>query len=44
MADHLRAELALEALEMALRIRDVVRGGLVHHWRPSGTDRSACPQ
>jgi transposase InsO family protein len=31
MADHLRAELALEALEMALKRRKVVRGELVHH-------------
>jgi transposase InsO family protein len=31
MADHLRASLALDALEMALQTRDVVRGGLVHH-------------
>jgi putative transposase len=31
MADHLRAELAIEALEMALETRDVIRGGLVHH-------------
>jgi len=31
MADHLRASLALEALEMALRSRRLVRGGLVHH-------------
>lgn len=31
MADHLRASLALEALEMALRDREAVPGGLVHH-------------
>ena len=31
LADHLRAELALEALEMALAAREVVPGGLVHH-------------
>jgi transposase InsO family protein len=31
MADHLRAELALDALEMALNTRDMVQGGLVHH-------------
>ena len=31
MADHLRAELALEALEMALAGRDIIPGGLVHH-------------
>ncbi len=31
LADHLRASLALGALEMALRGRDVVPGGLVHH-------------
>ncbi len=31
MEDHLRASLALAALEMALRSRDVIRGGLVHH-------------
>ncbi len=31
LADHLRAELALEALEMALANRDVTPGGLVHH-------------
>ena len=31
MADHLRAELALEALEMALAAREVFPGGLVHH-------------
>jgi len=31
MADHLRAELALEALEMALASREVVPGALVHH-------------
>lgn len=37
MADHLRAELALDALAMALEGRTVVRDGLVHHfrsWRP----------
>jgi transposase InsO family protein len=31
MADHLRAELALAALQMALDTRDVIPGGLVHH-------------
>jgi putative transposase len=31
MADHLRASLALDALEMALLSRQVIRGGLVHH-------------
>jgi transposase InsO family protein len=31
MADHLRAELALAALEMALTTRAVIPGGLVHH-------------
>jgi len=31
MADHLRAELALDALEMALKSRPVLAGGLVHH-------------
>lgn len=31
MADHLRASLALDALEMALAERDVFPGGLVHH-------------
>jgi putative transposase len=31
MADHLRASLALDALEMALASREVVVGGLVHH-------------
>jgi putative transposase len=31
MADHLRAELALSALQMALDQRDVIFGGLVHH-------------
>jgi putative transposase len=31
MADHLRTELALAALDMALAARDVVPGGLVHH-------------
>ena len=31
MADHLRAELALEALEMALKLRPVEPNGLVHH-------------
>jgi transposase InsO family protein len=31
LADHLRAELALEALEMALASRDIIPGGLVHH-------------
>lgn len=31
MADHLRAELALDALEMALKGRPFIPGGLVHH-------------
>jgi transposase InsO family protein len=31
IADHLQASLALEALQMALDGREVVRGGLVHH-------------
>lgn len=31
LADHLRAELALAALDMALRERDVIPGGLIHH-------------
>jgi putative transposase len=31
MQDHLRAELALEALDVALKTREVIRGGLVHH-------------
>ena len=31
MAGHLRAELALEALQMALDSREVIPGGLVHH-------------
>jgi transposase InsO family protein len=31
MADHLRAELALAALRMALGSREVVAGGLIHH-------------
>jgi len=31
LADHLRAELALDALEMALASREIVPGGLVHH-------------
>jgi len=31
MADHLRAELALGALDMALAGREVIPGGLVHH-------------
>jgi transposase InsO family protein len=31
MEDHLRAELALDALEMALNTREVTPGGLVHH-------------
>ncbi len=31
LADHLRAELALSALEMALARRDVTPGALVHH-------------
>ncbi len=31
MRDHLRAELALEALEMALNRRQVIAGSLVHH-------------
>lgn len=31
IADHLQASLALEALEMALETREVIRDGLVHH-------------
>jgi transposase InsO family protein len=31
MEDHLRASLALDALEMALKTREVIPGGLVHH-------------
>jgi putative transposase len=31
MADHLRASLALDALEIALKSRQVIPGGLVHH-------------
>ena len=31
MAEHLRASLALDALEMALASREVIAGGLVHH-------------
>ena len=31
MADHLQASLALQALEMALKDRPVIPGGLVHH-------------
>jgi putative transposase len=31
MADHLRAELAIAALEMALASREIIPGGLVHH-------------
>ena len=31
IADHLRAELALEALEMALASREIIPDGLVHH-------------
>jgi putative transposase len=31
LAEHLRAELALAALEMALAHRDVTPGGLIHH-------------
>jgi len=31
MATHLRASLALQALDMALLARDVIAGGLVHH-------------
>ena len=31
MADHLRASLALDALEMALASREVIAGSLVHH-------------
>ena len=31
LADHLRAELALEALEMATARRDVTAGALAHH-------------
>ena len=46
MADHLRASLALDALEMALASREVVAGGLVHHSdrgvQPS-MSRAGCP-
>ena len=31
LADHLRASLALAALEMALETREVIPGGLIHH-------------
>ena len=31
MADHLRAELALDALAMALSAREILPGGLIHH-------------
>ena len=31
MEDHLRASLALDALEMALAVREVIPGSLVHH-------------
>jgi putative transposase len=31
IADHLRASLALDALEMALATREVIAGGLIHH-------------
>lgn len=31
LADHLRAELALAALEMAMKSREIIPGGLVHH-------------
>ena len=31
MADHLRASLAIDALDMALANREVIPGGLVHH-------------
>jgi len=31
MADHLRAELALEALALALAGREIIPGGLIHH-------------
>jgi putative transposase len=31
IADHLRASLALDALEMALATRKVIAGGLIHH-------------
>ena len=31
LADHLRADLALAALEMALSTRAVIPGGLIHH-------------
>ena len=31
LADHLRASLALAALEMALATREVIPGGLIHH-------------
>jgi transposase InsO family protein len=31
MADHLRASLAIDAVDMALANREVIPGGLVHH-------------
>jgi putative transposase len=31
LADHLRAELALDALDMALAVREVIADGLIHH-------------
>lgn len=31
MDNHLRAELTLQALEMALADREVIAGGLIHH-------------
>lgn len=35
MQDHLRAELALAALDMALLEREIVPPGLIHHSDPS---------
>ena len=40
MADHLRASLALDALEMALASREVIAGGLLYH--SDGGIRYAC--
>jgi transposase InsO family protein len=39
VADHLRAELPLAALEMALGNRDFTPGGLVHHSDPRRSRR-----
>jgi putative transposase len=44
VADHLRAGLALDALEMALFAReDSITGELVHHSDPGSTPRSGIP-